>query len=148
VLKKIQYGNALTIREIPKFGVPRRGGLNGHARSFRLTMKRFTIPRFGALLVLLLHGSAYGVAPLLDGKAAAGANSSVAHVEGETTATCVAHDEATCQLCRVAKTTMCVPPQHFAPATLLRSERSIGRAREHQVSIARTALHSRAPPAA
>jgi hypothetical protein len=111
-------------------------------------MKRLSITRVVALLVLLLHGSAFGAAAVLDALIAARATASVAHVEESSDATCVAHDESTCQLCRVAGTTLCSSPQGLAMTPRAVNARPTGYVRTPGALIAPSALHSRAPPIA
>lgn len=118
--------------------------------AIRLKMTRSTVTRFVALLVLLLHGGAYGAATVFDGMFAARANAAVAHVEdaGGGAGCVLSHDEATCQLCRVGTTSGCAAPAHFAIVTATRGAKPAVDAQDFRASIARTALHSRAPPIA
>jgi hypothetical protein len=111
-------------------------------------LTRSTRLRLFALMVLLLQSSAFGAAAVLDPVVAARASTSVAHVEEHAGATCVAHDEATCQLCRVGSSTLLstVPPLSLAIAR--RAERPAANVRAQVALTARTALHSRAPPPA
>jgi hypothetical protein len=111
-------------------------------------MQRFCVPRVVALVVLLLHGSAFSGAAVLDAAIAARANATVSHVEENAGASCVTHDEATCQLCRVGSTSLCTAAPPLALAPLVRAAGPAGYARAHDAAIARSALHSRAPPRA
>ncbi|MGQ0537801.1 MAG: hypothetical protein ACT4R6_02545 [Gemmatimonadaceae bacterium] len=98
--------------------------------------------------VLLLYGGVFGAGSVLDGHAAARANASIAHVEAGAGADCAAHDEATCQICRVATTGACSAPLHFATPTAARSLLSGAETGARIASVAAGALHSRAPPRA
>jgi len=111
-------------------------------------MKRLSLTRAIALMVLLLHGGAFGAAAVFDAFIAARANAAVAHVEGTADTTCAAHDESTCQLCRVAGTTLCGTTQAIATVPFVRAARPTGNAGAGHSTVTSGALHSRAPPAA
>ncbi|MGQ0643808.1 MAG: hypothetical protein ACT4P6_23915 [Gemmatimonadaceae bacterium] len=111
-------------------------------------MNRIAVARFVALVLLLIHGSAYAAATLLDGGFAARANAAVAHVEGKAGSTCVAHDESTCQICRAVNTMFSGAQHSLAIVPLVRSARPNADARAQLAAVARSALHSRAPPVA
>lgn len=112
-------------------------------------MSRSTVLRVVALAVLFLHGGAYAAATVFDGVFAARANATVAHVEGDGGPECVfSHDEATCQLCRVGTATGCARSAPLAIVAIVRAGLPTGDAEYVHVSVAGSALHSRAPPVA
>jgi hypothetical protein len=100
------------------------------------------------MLVLLIHSSVYGAAAVLDQIAAARATAQVAHIEADSGPECAGHDEAACGLCQVR---LAVGTRASAPLAVLAIARHQQPAVDAPVlhaSIARTGLHSRAPPLA
>jgi hypothetical protein len=111
-------------------------------------MKRSTVARLIALLVLLVHGGAFGATSVLDRLTAARATNVVAHVEEAAGADCVAHDEATCQLCQFRNASGSTAPLHFVLPTLTRGGPPARTLHTFRGSNTPSALHSRAPPVA
>jgi hypothetical protein len=101
-----------------------------------------------ALFMLLLYGGTVGAASVLDGAAAARAGDAGTHIEGTSGAACTSHDEATCELCRVA-TLNGVTAARAAPAAVQAPDRlAAPRALEMRGTRRSGAPHSRAPPVA
>jgi hypothetical protein len=111
-------------------------------------MKRSTVTRLIALAVLLIHSGAFGATNVLDGITAARANSAVAHVEAAAGADCVAHDEATCQLCQFRNVSGSTAPLHFVLPVLARRRPAARTLHTFRGMSTPSALHSRAPPIA
>ena len=111
-------------------------------------MMRSTVARLIALLVLLLHGGAFGATSVLDGMIAARANNLAPHVEAAAGANCVSHDEATCQLCQFRHASGSTVPQQFVLPVVIRSGPAARTLHTFRGTSTPSALHSRAPPVA
>lgn len=109
-------------------------------------MKRSTVARLIGLLVLLLHGGAFGATSVLDGMTAARANKLAAHVEAAAGADCVSHDEATCPLCQFRHASGSTARLQFALPVLTRSGPAARTLHTFRGTSAPSALHARAPP--
>ena len=111
-------------------------------------MRRTFATRLLALVVLLLHSSAFAAASVLDGSVAARANATGSHVETASGKDCATHDEASCLLCRAGCMGAAIAPRSIGNVVAVRS---ILMAPHGAACLAATPtgpLHARAPPVA
>lgn len=114
----------------------------------KASMRRNAVCRLLALSVLLLHGSAFAAASVLDGTIAARAYATPAHVETQAGNDCATHDEANCLLCRVGADAAWLTPGADAGVLVAATSQRVPDGATAPASPSTGALRSRAPPAA